>query len=314
MAQLIKLLDYISRYESNPFHYPTQYIRLKQENWQRLTELWETENECENFPFEEEQVHDVKNEKRFFKWNPFHRRKEAHEKENEKEFERSLPRSKEQLTRYFLNELYPFQLKWATSTVSRVSFTDRNHSADPILKHLLQRLPDIYLLMYFPIFNIKKAPIEGEIILVSPIDLEIISFIKASPDATVFADPERTWTVETESETSKIISPTIALKRTEQIIKSILNKSELEVPIKKTVLSQTSPILFTNEPYNTAVIGKEKYDEWLEEKRSLTSPLKSVQLKTIKALLNHCQTISVRRPEWESDDDYLTPATFMGAE
>lgn len=45
IAQLIKLLDYISRYETNPFHYPTQYIRLKQENWKKLSKEWEDEME-----------------------------------------------------------------------------------------------------------------------------------------------------------------------------------------------------------------------------------------------------------------------------
>lgn len=33
MAQLVKLIDYVTRYEVQPFHYPSQYIRLKQENW-----------------------------------------------------------------------------------------------------------------------------------------------------------------------------------------------------------------------------------------------------------------------------------------
>ena len=44
LAQLIKLRDYISRYEMNPYHYPTQFIRLKRENWQKLIDMWEQEN------------------------------------------------------------------------------------------------------------------------------------------------------------------------------------------------------------------------------------------------------------------------------
>lgn len=36
MAQLVKLYDYISRYETNPFHYPSRFIQLKQDNWQQF--------------------------------------------------------------------------------------------------------------------------------------------------------------------------------------------------------------------------------------------------------------------------------------
>lgn len=307
MAQLIKLLDYISRYESNPFHYPTQYIRLKQENWQQLNQLWEMENEQE-FLQNEVQVKE-ENKKSFFKWNPFHKRKV--DQEEEEQFERSLPKSKQELPKYFLDKLYPFQLKWATSTISQVSYTDQQFNNDDTLKHFLQRLPDIYLMMYYPIFNIKKAPIDGEIILISPVGIEIVVLMNEHTDATIIAGDERTWKLEKEDETSKIISPVIPLKRTEQIVKSILNKHQIDFMIHKTILSQTSPILLTNEPYSTTIIGKYEYDKWLEDKRKLTSPLKSVQLRTIEALLLHCQTTSVRRPEWEKEDDnYITPATY----
>lgn len=309
MAQLIKLLDYISRYETNPFHYPTQYIRLKQENWRRVNELWEMENEKElNTNFLETYTENMDN-KKIFNWIPFRKHKER-EKMETAQFERSLPRSRKKLTQYFLNELFPFQLKWATSTISQVSFTDRKFNHDSTLKHFLQRLPDIYLLMYYPIFNVKKAPVEGELILISPVGIEIIVLLQESSDTVIYTGSDRTWTIETRNNVSKIISPVIALKRNEQIVKSILNRYHLNFSIKKTILSKESSIRFTNEPYNTSLIGKEEYDTWLEERRNLTSPLKNMQLKVVEALLRHCQTASVRRPEWESDDDHFNPVNF----
>ena len=36
MAQLVKLLDYVSRYENDLSRYPTQYIRLKKYQWERM--------------------------------------------------------------------------------------------------------------------------------------------------------------------------------------------------------------------------------------------------------------------------------------
>lgn len=309
MAQLIKLLDYVSRYESNPFHYPTQYIRLKQENWKRINELWEEENEKEILHAQTEQQIATE-KKKFFKWNRFFKQKEPTSDVYEP-FKRSLPKSKKQLTQYFLNELFPFQLKWATSTISQVSYTDQKYYYDTTLKHFLQRLPDIYLLMYYPIFTIKKAPIEGEIILISPIGVDIIVLMNDYSDATILAEDDRTWSVEQGGNVTKIISPIIALKRTEQIIKRIFSTHKIDFTIEKTIISQRSSILFTNEPYKTSLIGKREYDKWLEEKRSLRSPLKSTQLKVIEALLHHCQTTSVKRPEWEDEEDeYVTPVSY----
>lgn len=302
MAQLIKLLDYISRYETNPFHYPSQYIRLKQENWQRINDLWEMENDKELNSDDNETISENVDNKGFFNWIPFRKHNEQ-EKMGTEKFERSLPKSRDNLTTYFLNELYPFQLKWATSTVSQVSFTDRKFNSDFTLKHFLQSLPDIYLVMYYPIFTVKKATVQGELILISPIGIEIIVLLQESSDAVIYTGDDRTWTIEKGNNTSKIISPTIALKRNEQIVKSILNRYNLNFSIKKTILSKESAILYTNEPYNTSLIGKAEYDTWLEERRNLASPLKSIQLKVIEALLRHCQTVSVRRPEWENDDD-----------
>lgn len=41
MGQLIKLENYISRYQQDIFHYPSQFSRLKQENWKSLFDMWE---------------------------------------------------------------------------------------------------------------------------------------------------------------------------------------------------------------------------------------------------------------------------------
>lgn len=297
IAQLIKLLDYISRYEMNPFHYPTQYIRLKKENWNKFVSAWEKEMEFEGTINKEEK-------KQRFSWNPF-QKKSMEEDPIEVKTQTLLPKNREELIKHFLDELYPFQLKWASSTISHVSYTDQKYNDDPTLKFFLQRFPDIYLLMYYPIFNIKKAPMEGEIILISPIDIEIIVLLNEDPNATIVANDDRTWVIETDNDSKRIISPLISLKRTEQIVKSILNHHQVNLTIQKTVLSQTSQILYSTEPYKTSLIGKSDFNEWFERKRNLNAPLKSEQLKAVEALLMHCQTTAVRRPEWEKDDDQL---------
>src|SRR5699024_5848586 len=96
-------------------------------------------------------------------------------------------------------------------------------------------------------------------------------------------------------------SPVISLKRTDQIIKSILQTNNIEMPIKKSLISYNNHILYTTEPYQTNIIGKKDYPKWFEKKRALTSSLKIIQLKAMEALLSHCQTNAVRRPEWNDE-------------
>lgn len=180
---------------------------------------------------------------------------------------------------------------------------DKTYYQDETLKYFLQRFPDTYLLMYYPIFAIKKAPIDGEIILLSPIGIEIIYLIEKSHNAKIVANDERTWIVEERKEQSKILSPMIALKRTEQIVKSILGTEDIEFPIKKIVLSRVNHIEFHSESYNTKIVGKHNYEKWFEEKRNLVSPLKNRQLKVAELLLKNCQTVALKRPEWEEDDN-----------
>lgn len=303
MAQLVKLLDYISRYESNPFHYPAQYIRLKQENWRKLLEKWDTESlELEN---EIKETDDEESKtKRAFIWNPFKKQQQPSQQsamEDGRQTNETLPKSKKELTYYFLNKLYPLQIKWATSTISHTSYTTRNFERDEILKYFLQRFPDIYLLMYFPIMNIRNLPVDADIILISPLGIEIIVMLDPPKEATIVTTDDRVWTIEDNSGAKKIISPTISLRRTEHIVQSILQKYQLDFPIIKTVLARHNKILTSAEPYQVNMIDQRKYEDWFTEKRALHSSLKSVQLKVMDALLKHCQTTAIPRPEWSEE-------------
>ncbi|SEQ09073.1 hypothetical protein SAMN05216232_1516 [Virgibacillus subterraneus] len=305
MAQLIKLQDYISRYEWNAYRYPSQYMRLKQDNWKKLQYMSMKEGTVKAGEEEHEEQSST-----FSKWKSFIKTGNWQtEGEDAADEDNVLPKTENDLKQYFLNKLFPLQLKWATSTVTDVSFMDKSYYQDDTLRYFLQRFPDTYLLMYYPIFNIKKAPIDGEIILLSPIGIEIIYLIEKNHNAKIVADDERTWIVEEREEQSKILSPMIALKRTEQLVKSILSKEDIEFPINKVVLSRVNNIEFISEPFNTKIIGKYNYKKWFKEKRSLVSPLKSSQLKIADLLLKNCQSTSVKRPEWEEDNNTFSVGT-----
>lgn len=271
MAQLVKLYDYISRYETNPFHYPSRFIRLKQDNWQQY----------------------------------FKRKKAAANSLDE------VHGNKKKYMQTFLNQLLPFQFKWATSTLSYKSYTDNKHTKDETLKFFLQRFPDIYLLLYYPLLSIRNTSVDGEIVLISPIGIEIIHVIQEIKNGNIVVNNERVWQVESTDNKQTIISPLISLKRTEHIITSILNTYKINMPVQKTILSETNNFLHHTLPYKTSVIGRKDYEEWFLNKRNLQSPLKNIQLKAMEAILKHCHSSYVRRPEWEEDDDtYMSVSSF----
>ncbi|GGB27041.1 hypothetical protein GCM10011409_00420 [Lentibacillus populi] len=294
MAQLIKLNDYISRYEWNMYRYPSQFTRLKQENWKKLHTLWETQ---QNSLLSIEQDRELA-KSTFSKWKAILKREPVAEEPGETE----LPKTEQELKQYFLDKLLPLQLKWASSTVTDLSFMDQSFGDDETLKYFLQRFPDTYLVMYHPIFTIKKAPVEGEIIFISPIGIEVIYVLEEDDATRIYALEERMWMGESNRKQRKIVSPLFALKRTEQIIKSILKKQDIDFPVKKVVLSRTNRIIAESKPYHTNIIGKREYNQWFTEKRNLVSPLKNRQLKAAEALLAYCQSVSVKRPEWEEEE------------
>lgn len=299
LAQLIKLQDYVSRYEWNAYRYPSQFIRLKNENWNKLTALWEEREDLSEAKINVETTEEHRPRWKIWKRNS----KPVQDEENIETDFYDLPDTKEELKQYFLDKLLQIQLKWATSTVTDISFVDKRWMEDPEIRYFLQRFPDTYLFMYYPVFNVKKAPVDGEIILITPVGIEIISQIRAEKDAVIIAQNQRTWIMKENDEERKMLSPQIALKRTEQIIKSILNQHEVQLPIQKTVLAKENPIHFLEEPYQTKLIGMHQYESWFRQRRNISSPLKSHQLKTAEILLKHCQTTSVKRPEWEEERD-----------
>ncbi|GGM26286.1 hypothetical protein GCM10011351_09910 [Paraliobacillus quinghaiensis] len=298
MAQLIKLENYISRYQKDPFHYPGQFIRLKQENWRKLVQTWEQQLQIETeIDEQDEPAENLSKWKQFF-----HRREQVESEMDEESIIEDLPATKDDLKQYFLNMLLPFQLKWASTTIQEMSFLDRSYYDDLTLKYFLQRFPDTFLLLYRPVFQFKNAAMDGDIILITPIGINIIRLIEIDSTKRLIAGDDRTWYSEENNVRSRLLSPMLSLKRTEKIIRSILSVNDLEIPIEKVVLSRTNSIDFNTEPYLTTFIGKEQHEQWLSEKRNFISPLKHNQLKIAEALLQFSDTISVRRPEWKQDD------------
>lgn len=303
MAQLIKLSDYISRYESNIYQYPSQYIRLKKENWKKIHHLYNQGLlENQNDQGEDEDLQPKRGLKRFF-------RKDNHEYEEGKETvglsEDKKPKTMFELKQYFLNGLFPFQLKWASTTLQEKSFVDRSYHFDDRLKYYLQRFPDTYFVMYQPIVEIKKARMEAETILIGPLGIEIIYYLDIPGATVVHPSSDHSWYIEKQGIGSKILNPLHALKRSETFVKSVLQTYGIDFPYRKVVLAPDLTIKDGHEPYLTDFIGKEEYANWLHRKRTDASPLKHVQLKATESLLKHSHTTAIKRPEWDVEEELM---------
>ena len=325
MAQLIKLQDYISRYEQDIYHYPAQYIRLKKKNWQGVKSAFENGQLLQEFGLNEPAFME---EKPSSERKPFLQRmkgllRKGRSKEDsfeEEKFDEFLPSSEEEtfqnafttepktiddLKVLFLDNLFDFQLKWATSTLWEQSSLNRQFYYDDTLKYFLQRFPDTYLVLYKPVFLVKKAPVEADIILVSPTETWCISILEGKDGSVFQYSKERFWNELIGQSNRKILNPIIGLNRMEQIVRQVYDKNGLDFPIHKVVLNRQGFIDCPSPPYSVQMVDKRNYSQWFTQLRQLSSPLKHGQLKAAQVLLANSQTIaaSVTNEETAEEED-----------
>lgn len=297
MAQLIKLHEYISRYEQHPYRYPGQFIKLKKENWEKMHREWEEQQAAPSSFVTDE----AKEEEQKKSWYHVFRKKEE-EVEQPNPAPAYVAPTEKILKQDFLEELFDFQLKWATSTLGEFSFFDQKFKKDPVLRYFLKRFPDTFFVMYKPVFEVKQTTMEAETILIHPLGIEIISVLEDKPDVLFWASEERTWKRESKGQFSTFLNPMLSLNRTEKLVQGILRKYDIDLPVQKVVLSRENQIRFASEPRNTQFIGSQKHTAWLMAKREEQLALKHVQLRASEVLLDHAYTKAVARPEWEEEE------------
>ncbi|RFU69734.1 NERD domain-containing protein [Bacillus sp. V59.32b] len=326
MGQLIKLQDYISRYEQDIYRYPTQFVRLKQQQWEKLKaaylagELEQLYSRPAAGNLEEDWMLDEKTGlkervkgifKRSEKKEPEAQGQERPTAMVQEENLFSLQisssvNSLEELKQTFLNQLLRFQIKWGSSTIHEKSFVDQPFFLDEKLRFFLQRFPDTFLLLYKPIFLLKNAPVEVEVILLSPTDAWCITFIEGEEDAAFVGSSERFWVKRHhQHRDKKILNPLLAVNRMEKIVAQLFSLYDVTLPIKKAIVSRNGYIDYPLAPFDVMLLDKRKFPEWFQKMRDLSTPLKHQQLKAAQALLEYCQTTSSRRLEWDVDQGVI---------
>lgn len=311
MAQLVKLVDYVSRYENDLTRYPTQFIRLKRYQWKRIRTQWEHGFDAFEPRIETEQEEEQENDKwysaLFKKWRK-RRDDELDEEETNAEpdelaetdlaFQAAIscrPSNIEQLKKSYTDQLFQFQLKWASSTLYDKSRVDPKFFSDRLLKQLTQRLPDSFLLFYYPIVKVNKAPVELDVILLTPTTCYCITVLESERMAAYIGSGERFWLKKYGDQETKVLNPTIALNRMEKIISSFFGSADVELPIRKLIISSNGYIDYPGTPFEITCIDRKNYDEWLTKLGNNPSPMKHTQFKAAQAILEHAQTTAMSR-------------------
>ncbi|KXH87149.1 nuclease-related domain-containing protein [Sporosarcina sp. HYO08] len=302
MAQLVKLLDYVSRYENDLSRYPTQYIRLKQYQWERLKKQWENGLDLSEWkrPAVQEEVQE---EKRSFLSRFWVRRKKEPEEqetgtdEQEDDFGFTLqfahePKDLQQLRKVYLQQLFQYQLKWASSTLMESSPIDPRFYRDPLLRSFLEKLPDNLLLFYYPIVVPKKAPIELDILLLTPIECLCITVLDKENDASFIGSGERFWMKRWGEIESKVLNPIISLNRMERVVEGLFRQQEIDFPIRKVLISPNGFVDYPNAPFDVTIIDKRSYEAWFNAIRKTSIPMKFKQFKAAQTILDTGQTTS----------------------
>lgn len=326
MAQLVKIQDYISRYQIDLARYPTQFVRLKKSQWDRIKRQWELgedisewqhiDNESEADNFEEKERFS------FIKKIFTGRQKEAAEDVEDIEISNELissedtipeeettltfepkivyaPQSIHELKRMFIDQFFHFQMKWASSTLREKSYVDPRFMRDSLLRTLLQTLPDNFLLFYYPILQIRKAPIELDVVLMSPTECICITVLEADNQAVYVGGSDRFWMKKVGTKDSKVLNPTINLARMESVLSQLFKEENIDMPIRKVVLTRNGYFDYPGSPYGIRFVDRRNYGEWMEHLRKASSPMKHMQIRAAQAILNTVQTTSFNRDIWQ---------------
>lgn len=326
MAQLVKLQDYVSRYQIDLTRYPTQFVRMKRGQWEKVKNQWENGEITQTWEhiesFEEEHKSTIVNvikklipKKRSTEEEALNiEAEDIHIEEEEEfleeastlEFEPTFlyqPTSIEELKKMFMDQFFYSQINWASSTIREKSYVDPKYFHDDLLKTFLQSLPDNLLIFYYPIIQVKKAPVELDIIILTPTECLLITAIEQENDAAFIGSSNRFWLKKVGKREKKLLNPLIQLNRMEVIIHSLFSVNKVDIPIRKILLSRNGYIDYPELIYNVQFVDKREYPTFFASLRRTPSPIKRMQIEAAKAILSSVQTTSYLRDIWNTDEE-----------
>jgi hypothetical protein len=322
LAQLIKLYDYISRYELNAYRYSSQFIRLKKHQWEKVSRAWESNSFHSVMKVSESPA--LQHEDEMEKWSIIQKIKNRFSKEEleplvikpmindailddeDLQFQfTTIPKTIDDLKHLFLDYIFRFQVRWASSTLREISSVEKSVYRDRVLKYFVQRLPDQFLLFYRPVFQLKNAPVELDLIMIGTTEVYCITLVEQLDETVFTGSKEKFWVARKGDHEKKLLSPLLSLNRTGTVVEKLISAQQIDIPVKKLMISRNGYIDYPFAPYDITILDKRTYEEWFQRLRKSSAPLKHTQLKAAKVLLSHCLTNSYHRKEWDEESSNI---------
>ncbi|RNA70403.1 hypothetical protein [Alteribacter keqinensis] len=214
--------------------------------------------------------------------------------------------SLEALKKAFMEELYAFQLTWASSTISEKSHVKQSLKYDSFLARLTKTLPDTYMIFYRPVMNVRKAQVEMEVMIVTPTEVWLVHALEGDGNAIFKPLNDRFWIKEQKSYEEKLVHPQVSIKRMRSVIQEILAGNDISYPVKTVVIAKDSFIDLPRNDSSLTVIDKRTFPAWYEKLQRNKSPIKYQQLKVTELLLRHCDTTADSRADFQEETDRLS--------
>ncbi|QQK77370.1 NERD domain-containing protein [Salicibibacter cibarius] len=304
MAHLVKLEDYISRYEGDIHQYPSQFIRLKRERWKRLHRLWAKANQRLGPIGEEDWFAEENNtvlQQAMRKLGGIHKKQSKEPvKTNtglDAEYEHLIGKSRASLHDFFYYELLQSQLRWASTSSSEVSVVDSKYRYDSRLREILRLLPDNYMIFYYPIFKIQQADIQLDVLLLSPSELYCVTYVEAPANTLFEMSSRRFWREFRLKAEYKRLNPLLSVKRMEDVVRSIFQHNTVDFAVKKAVLLPDALVDDIEFAGNVDMVDHRHYKQWMDKISKHVSPMKKEQFHAAEALLGMGKTRSFLRSE-----------------
>jgi hypothetical protein len=309
MAHLIKLEDYVSRYQSDLHRYPSKFTRMKKERWNYIKQEWEQlqSKVKSTLKIDSDEDEFIEKEGNLFtlavakmkNWKSRKYKKEDIVVENE---ELNADLTIDELRKQFLDDLFHSQLRWASSSLLEESSLHPRYKKDTILRFFSQQLPDNFFLMYRPVFYIRNAPIELDIILITPNEVICLAVLNGDEHSVFEASSDRFWTEYVNQTRKKRISPLLALSRMSGVIQPILEEADIQVPIRKVVFTSNGMIDHRIGGTKTELIDHRNVEGWHQKLKKNPTPIKHQQLKIAEILLAQTHTMGFKRMQEDLAD------------
>lgn len=262
MAQLVKIEQCVSRYQTDFMRYANRFIWLKKRREAEWL-LRKTRSEAE------------RNGARLF----------------------TEPAAAEKRDPDFYSWLYAMQLDWASSTSDSFSALPQNMQRQDWLKDCLQQVNDLVFFFYQPILVTQSAEVQLNSLILTNDTVWCLTPLHGESYSVFQEENGRRWREIINGGSRTHLNPLIALQRTRRIMSAFLSAHQLDMKVKMVVLAPDSFIEFVPDQFDLELIDRRRKKDWYQQLSRQSLLFKRCQTDAAEQLLEHVKTDASARTD-----------------